>query len=205
MEPSYTIAAFDFDGTITAKDTLVDFTIYSLGYRKFIQGLLVLFPVLALYKLGLFSGGFAKEKFLSYFFKELKESQFNDFCRDYALKRIGDITKKEVLQKVKWHKQQGHKLVIISASFENWIKPWAQNNSFDEVIATKVEVKNGLLTGKLATNNCEKQEKVKRFLEKYPERDKYFLYVYSDSKTDRPLLSLADIKIFVRRRFLSSS
>jgi HAD superfamily hydrolase (TIGR01490 family) len=151
------------------------------------------------------SGGFVKEKFLSYFFKGLAEDQFNNFCHNYALERIGKITKREVFQKVEWHKQQGHKLIIISASLENWIKPWAQNNFFEEVIATKIEAKNGLITGKLATNNCERQEKVRRFLEKYPERKKYFLYVYSDSETDKPLLSLADKRIFVKRRLLSSS
>lgn len=198
VKPSYTIAAFDFDGTLTTKDTLIDFTIYSLGRRKFIQGFFRLFPVLVLYKIGLFSGDFVKEKFLSYFFKGLEEHQFNDLCNDYVIKRIDKITKKEVLEKVKWHKQQSHKLIIISASIKNWIKPWAQNNSFDEVIATEVEVKNGRLTGKLAANNCQGQEKVRRFLERYPEREKYFLYVYSDSKKDKPLLSLADKQIFVR-------
>jgi len=204
VKPSYTIAVFDFDGTITTKDTLIDFTIYSLGRRKFIQGFFRLFPVLFSYRIGLFSGGFVKEKFLSYFFEGLEERQFNDFCNDYVLKRINEITKKEVLEKAKWHKQQGHKLIIISASIENWIKPWAQNNSFDEVIATKIEAKNGRLTGKLATNNCQGQEKVRRFLEKHPDREKYFLYVYSDSKTDKPLLSLADKQIFIRRRSLFS-
>ena len=45
------IALFDFDGTITKKDTLFDFIIFAVGYKTFIIKLISLVPFLILYTL----------------------------------------------------------------------------------------------------------------------------------------------------------
>ena len=49
------ICAFDFDGTLTKKDTFVEFIRYVHGERKTITGFLLHFPVLLLMKLHLYS------------------------------------------------------------------------------------------------------------------------------------------------------
>jgi phosphoserine phosphatase len=64
------------------------------------------------------------------------------------------------------------------------------------VIATEPEIKNGVLTGRFSTPNCYGQEKKRRFLEKYPDRDRYILYVYGDSNGDKELLEMADKPFF---------
>lgn len=191
MANKYTIAAFDFDGTITKKDSLIDFIIYVFGYRKFLKGIIRLLPSLLLCKLG-YSCDKAKKDFFSLFFKGFKEDKFNLLCRDYSLNKLKMIIRQQALKKINHHKHEGHKLVIVSASIKNWIKPWAEKNLFDEVIATQVEVENGTLTGRFKTKNCRGQEKLRRFLEKYPRREEYFLYFYSNSRIDNPMLSFAD-------------
>ena len=79
---------------------------------------------------------------------------------------------------------------------KNWIAPWAKENGIKEVISTEVEIKNSILTGKFRTRNCHGKEKVQRLLEKYPSREKYFLYAYGDSRGDKELLKLADKKFY---------
>ncbi len=196
MAEKYTIAVFDFDGTITTKDSFIDFIIFAFGYKKFIKGIFRLLPNLFLYSLGVISSHIAKEKVFSYFFKGFTELEFNKLCDNYSLNQSNRIIRREALEKIKLHKEQGHKLVIVSASIKNWIQPWAEKNMFDEAIATEIEIKNNILTGKFKTKNCVKAEKARRFLEKYGDPEKYFLYVYGDSNNDEELLSLANIKFF---------
>jgi len=194
----YTIAAFDFDKTITRIDTLNDLIIYKFGMRKFIRKMTELSPLLFLYCLKIIPNYVAKQKLFASFFAGLTEKEFNGLCRDYSLNRIKNILRHEAIKKIEWHKKEGHKIIIISASMENWIKPWAEENSIDEVIATLPQIENSFLTGRFATKNCHGKEKVERLLEKYPEKEEYFLYAYGDSRGDRELLRLAD-KGFYRK------
>jgi len=188
------IAVFDFDNTITRKDSFIDFLIFTFGYIKFIAGIFYLLPDLSLYFFKKISAHIAKERIFSYFFKGFTESEFNKLCKNYSLRRLDSIINPQVLEKIRFHQEKNHTLVIASASIKNWIQPWAEKNMFDEVIATEIEIQDNILTGKFKTKNCTKEEKARRFLERYNNRKEYFLYAYGNSKGDEALLSLADIK-----------
>ena len=62
------IVAFDFDGTLTTKDTLLEFIRYVCGDMAFTIGFLRYSPLLVLMKLGLYPNYKAKQKVFSYFF-----------------------------------------------------------------------------------------------------------------------------------------
>jgi phosphoserine phosphatase len=64
------------------------------------------------------------------------------------------------------------------------------------VIATIPEAQNGLMTGQFQTKNCNREEKTRRFLMKYPNRNNYYLYVYGDSYKDKWILDIADKKFY---------
>jgi phosphoserine phosphatase len=49
MSEKKNIAVFDFDGTITTKDTLPDFMIFSFEYVCFIREIIISFPQLIAY------------------------------------------------------------------------------------------------------------------------------------------------------------
>ncbi len=185
------LAIFDFDGTMTTKDTMFDFIIFCHGKLKLAQGLCFLFPILILYKLGFISNSIAKQKFLSFFFKGNRDDYFSQKCQEY-ISRINTIIRSKAVAKLKWRQEQGHIVLIDSASVDKWIYPWAKNIGIDVVIATKLEVKDGFLTGNLASENCYGQEKVNRLLELFPDIETYQIYVYGDSNGDRELLKIAD-------------
>lgn len=196
MKHKYTLAVFDFDGTITKRDTFNDLIIREFGWFRFIIEFLKLLPLILLYLTGLVPNHIPKQRLFSHFFSGCTEEKFKEICNNYSLKQIDNITKDECMKKIKWHKGQGHKLIVVSASVEGWIKPWAKLNLFDDVISTAVEVKNGVLTGDFGSKNCHGKEKVNRLLEKYPRREEYFLYAYGDSAGDNELLKLADIGFY---------
>ena len=88
-------------------------------------------------------------------------------------------------------------MMIISASIENWVEPFARYLGIDYILCTQVETDlNGILTGAFLTSNCYGAEKVKRLVTFFPDRKSYYLIVYGDSKGDRELLAYADEKYY---------
>jgi HAD superfamily hydrolase (TIGR01490 family) len=191
------VAAFDFDGTLTKKDTLFDFIIFAKGLLDFFVGIIIISPVLVLFKLGFIKNDKAKQILFSYFFKGESIDRFNKTCDDYK-RQIDKICHIERLEKVNWHKKQGHEVVIISASIENWIMPWATSKGISTVIGTQIEVKDGKITGKFSSCNCYGEEKVNRLKCYLPDRDCYILYAYGDSSGDKHLLEYSDYPTLYR-------
>lgn len=185
------IAFFDFDGTITTSDSFIKFIRFVVGDIRFILGMTVLSPMLVAYKLRLIPNYTAKQAVLSYFFKGMSEAQFQTAARDYSLKNIDAILRPKAMEKIAWHKEQEHKIVVVSASIESWLKPWCNQHGLD-LIATKLEIKEGIVTGKLLTKNCYGMEKVRRVKERYNLDDYDHIYAYGDSRGDKELLELAD-------------
>lgn len=193
------IAAFDLDGTLTTRDTFSDFLFQTVGHLRSALGIFRTSPILLQYLLKITSNHTAKESVFAYHFKGWPVEEFDSRCRAYARGRLPVLLRKEALSKCNWHREQGHQLVCVTASVRNWVAPWALDNGFRQVIATEVAVEGGTLTGCFHGKNCYGPEKVRRFLELFPERDRYTLFAYGDSRGDRELLSLADFSFF--RRF----
>ena len=80
------------------------------------------------------------------------------------------------MKKIIWHQEQGHKVVVVSASMECWLKKWCEKYSID-LIATRLEIQDGKLTGKFATKNCYGPEKANRIKEVYDLSQ--FDYIYA--------------------------
>ncbi len=184
------IVFFDFDRTITKKDTLIEFLKFYRGEFGFYISLFLLLPVILLYFLKIISNEKAKELVLSFFLKGEDADKFMHLSREFSLNYVPKIIKQEAFERIRWHKRNSHKVVVVSASVENWIKPWCHKNNL-ELIATKIEIKDGKLTGKLASRNCYGEEKVRRIKEIYNLDDYDEIYVYGDSKGDIPMLNLA--------------
>ena len=167
---------YDFDDTIYSGDTFRDLLKYSLVRHPFIT-INSLFRGLVLinkYKKGLISFERVKETLLSFMFKiKNKEEYINKFINSK-------------LHKIKkWYKDyQKDDDIIISASYELWIKPFCNKIGIKNVIATKTD-KEGNIIGK----NCKSEEKVRRLYEEYP--NIIVNNAYSDSSADIPMLEIA--------------
>ena len=186
-----TIVVFDFDGTITQKDSLLEFIKISRGKWRFFFGFLLFSPLLVAMKLKVFASWKIKQIVFSYFYKDVSIETFNNWCIVFS-SFIDGMLRPKAIESLLEHKVRGDKTVIISASIENWIKPWADKEGIDLVISTQIEVDNGLLTGRLLSKNCYGQEKVDRLLAEFPNRNEYHLVAYGDSCGDRELINFAD-------------
>ena len=182
------IYAFDFDGTLTTRDTLVEFIRYACGNRAFCWGFLRYSPLLILMKLGYYPNWKVKQQVFSYFFKGMPYEEFAQLGRLFALDCQHLLRPKGVEMGKKAQAEQAE-VLIVSASIDNWVQPF-----FPEVrvVGTQVEVKDGHLTGRFLTKNCYGQEKVDRILAIYRHRQEYELIAFGDSRGDKELLAFAD-------------
>ena len=189
------LALFDFDGTITKKDSLLCFIRYSVGNLKFIIGFTILSPIILAYKFKIISNTKAKEKLLFCFFKNISEEEFRSLATRFSLEYLDTIIRDNAIKTIQKHKKDGDEVVIVSASIECWLKPWCEKNNI-KLLSTKLSFKNNRYIGKFSTKNCYGQEKVNRILLEYNLHQYEKIYAYGDSSGDRDMLKLADIKYF---------
>ena len=182
------IYAFDFDGTLTTRDTLLAFIRYAKGTGAFLWGFLRHAHLLVLMKLGLYPNWKAKQRVFSYFFKGMSLEEFDTICRQFAADNR-QLLRPEGVKVLQQAQADGAEVLIVSASIDNWVQPF-----FPEVkvVGTQVEVKNGYLSGLFLTQNCYGEEKVRRILALYPDRSEYHLIAFGDSRGDKELLAFAD-------------
>lgn len=206
MEPEQRqiIAAFDFDGTLTRCDSLVPFLAFHFGLMKTVGGLICELPALLGFLLSWKTRQETKERILTRFFEGMSVDTLRQMGREFAEKGIHKILKADSLQRLEWHQNQGHRCILISASIDIYLAPWAASAGFQDILTSRLAFDRlGLATGRLAGLNCWGAEKNRRLLELLGEREGFILYAYGDSAGDRDLLALADhpVKVGFRQRF----
>jgi HAD superfamily hydrolase (TIGR01490 family) len=183
------IAFFDFDGTITTRDSFLELIKFQKGKLRFYIGFLINAPVLIAYKMKLISNDTAKQVVLRFFFNRMPYTEFQDKCDRFASTDLLRLVRPKALVEIKALQDKGTEVVIVSASAENWIKKWSDNIAVS-LIATRLEEKNGLVTGRIKGANCYGEEKVKRIKSLYDLSQYGEIYCYGDTGGDKPMLAM---------------
>jgi phosphatidylglycerophosphatase C len=194
------IAFFDFDGTITTKDTLLEFIRFSRNTTRFTLGFLLNSPWLLAMKLKIISNQAAKDRILTYFFGRQPLALFEQDCNAFSTEVLPNLIRPKALAEMARLRESGATVVIVSASPENWIKQWATLTGA-ELIATRLAVfidKKGelRLTGRIEGHNCHGKEKVNRILQRFVLPDYSEIYTYGDTGGDKPMLQLGTASFF---------
>lgn len=187
------IAFFDFDGTITTKDTFIQFLRFIAGPYRFYFGLFFKLPLILSYKLGLMPNWKAKESVFSFFVKGKSEKEMKEKGVAFSKNILPKIMRQEALETIEFHKNNGSEIVVVTASFSLWVSPWCKDHNLG-VLSTKYEVKGDTLTGRIKGENCYGKEKVNRIKEDYNLEDYDEIYAYGDSQSDWDMLNLATKK-----------
>lgn len=196
-----TVAVFDFDGTITRKDTLLEFIREACGTPAFVFGFALYSPLLVLMKLHLYPNWKAKQKIFTHFFGGMPLAQFDALCAQFCAHSYDRLVFREAAEAIRAHLQERHEVAIVSASVENWVRLFAERLGVKTVLGTQLQIADGRLTGCFASKNCYGQEKVNRILTRFPQREEYTLVAYGDSRGDKEMLAFADqgkYKLFKR-------
>ncbi|MEM9904784.1 MAG: HAD family hydrolase [Cyanobacteria bacterium P01_D01_bin.44] len=191
-----TVAIFDFDGTLTKRDSLLPFLKSWVGRWGLYYGLLHMSPTLIAYGLKLIPNWVAKQRLLIYFLSQKKVQELEQTAQTYARENLSDLLRPDALVRLRWHQAQGHQTLLVSASLEAYLRPWAKQVGIDQVIGTQLEFHQGCLTGRFLGKNCYGPEKVRRLEKILGNLKHYSIYAYGDSKGDRELLSVASFPYY---------
>ncbi len=182
------IFAFDFDGTLTTHDTFLLFVKHAVGRSRFTGGMVLFAPMLILMRMRLVNNNWLKEVVFSFFCRGMKTGRWEKTCSSFA-EKYRSILRPKGLEMIEKVRGEGAEAVIVTASIEDWVRPFLPDVP---VIGTKIEIKDGRVTGKFATPNCFGAEKVRRISEAFPDRNTYHLTAFGDSRGDKEMLAFAD-------------
>jgi phosphatidylglycerophosphatase C len=198
------VAAFDFDKTVSTRDNVVPFLRAAVGAPRLVWALARTTPRLAAAALDDRKRDAAKAALLRRTLTGVGSARLSEIASAFADDVVARHLRAEVVERVEWHRRQGHELVLVSASLATYLDLIGQRLGFDAVLATELAVDDGgRLTGELAKPNVRGAEKVRRFdewLHATGSHDRpVFVWAYGDSSGDRELLARADQPISVGR------
>jgi len=195
------IAFFDFDGTITTKDTLLEIIKFLKGKAAFYTGFVLQSPWLFAYKMNILPNDQVKQRILTYFFGGMQERVFQEKCDLFSKNKLPGLIRPAAMAEISRLRSLGFDIVVVSASAGNWIRNWTNIHDL-RLISSKLEVKDGLITGKIEGKNCHGEQKVICIRENWDLREYEEIYAYGDSSGDRPMLSLATKSFYKPFRML---
>lgn len=192
---SHSIAFFDFDGTITTKDTMIELIKYQKGNFSFYLGFLAMSPLLIAYKLKLYPNWKAKQKVLQYFFNGTPIAVFQKRCDDFASKVIPKLLRPKAMETIEFLKSKNVRIILVTASAENWVKGWCESMNI-EYLATCLEIKDQKITGRIRGKNCYGPEKVERIKNYINLKNYENIYAFGDSNGDAEMLRLTENRYY---------
>ena len=197
LRPPVAIAAFDFDGTLTRRDTLLPFLARGLGWPRFLLALLRCSPWLLAYALRLIPNDRAKARLLRATLSGRTLAEMEHWTTRWLAEDFPGQLQDWTMARLAWHRQAGHCCVLVSASPDIYLRRVAGQLGFDGLVCTEMQVRGAALTGRLRTPNCHGAQKVLRLQAWLSARfgaetaQALTLYAYGDTAGDKPLLRLA--------------
>lgn len=182
---------FDFDGTISKKDSFLAFILYTRGPLKLLKCLVIHLPKILLLFLKIYPNHRLKEDFFTFFFKgesvDMLEQAGQNFCESSLPRLIFP----DALRLIQWHQTQGHSLFLLTASSRIWLEKWCNQHQIT-CIGTEFETSQGLYTGKIKGKNCQGETKANIVQSMLSHEPTMPTFGYGNGKSDSYFLSLMD-------------
>lgn len=196
-----TIAAFDFDGTLTRRDTLGPYLVRYLAWYELAWAILKSAPWLIAHVCKLMSNHHAKARLFYCCFANRSLAQVQGWSQDFVQNYLPTHWRQDTLERLREHQRLGHRCIIISASADIYLTAAAQALNVHQVLCTEMQVASEHLTGHMQTPNCYGEQKALRLKAWMAQniQGPVTLYAYGDSAGDKELLAMADIAMNVRK------
>lgn len=186
------LALFDFDGTLTTRDSFLPFLHHLAGTPGFAAGLARSSGPLLAYALRLMANDAAKAQVVRQFMGGRSLAEVHEQGARYAREGLPRLLRPQTMAALATHREAGHTCVLVSASLDVYLHPWAEQQGFDAVLCTSLAVDaSQRITGELHPRNCHGPEKVSRIHQWLAGRTPTHITAYGDSRGDREMLAMA--------------
>jgi phosphatidylglycerophosphatase C len=193
MQPP--LVAFDFDGTITTTDSFTAFLRWRAGPARYALGLARLLPGVLAYLVHR-DRGRIKAQAVGEFLRGVPRAQLEDEARIFAELFAPKLFRPDALATWRRWRAEGARLVIVSASPDVLVAPFAEKLGADRLIATQMAYDaQGRVAGAFAGPNCRGPEKIARLKQAFG-ADVALKAAYGDTSGDREMLEMAEIRGF---------
>jgi HAD superfamily hydrolase (TIGR01490 family) len=209
------LAVFDFDGTLTSRDSSLPFLAFAAGAGRVAASLLVRGPLLladltvaARAALRADDGPAAPherwklavhERLLRALFRGRSRAELAELGRRFAGEALDPMLAPGALDQVRWHLDNGHRCLLVTGSLDAYMEPWGARAGFERVLATRVAHDGGeRVLGGFDGGACWGAAKLDRLRDAVGDLARYTLVVYGNEPSDRPLLEAADHPVRVR-------
>ena len=181
---------FDFDGTLTKKDTMFMFLRYC-DQNRFASKFFLHMPLFIMLKFKLAQAEKVKRHFIASVLQGKTEQFLKEKAEEFFEENYPDLIRENALEFIHNMNREQTESYLVTASLDIWVKPFA--DKFNMVlIATEAKFEDGVFTGNFKGPNCNGEEKVKRI--KLVLGDKKFdkSIAFGDTSGDKPLLKFVN-------------
>jgi len=185
------IVAFDFDGTLTIRDSFTEFLRWRAGPGGWALGLVRMAPAVAVYARDR-DRGRIKAASVKEFLRGVTRQTLEEDAERFAQQAWDRFMRPDALRTWNDWGERGAHRVIVTASPETTVAPFAQKLGADALLGTQLTFDGeDRVTGAFATPNCRGEEKVLRLRAAYGP-DVRLAAAYGDTSGDTEMLAIAD-------------
>ena len=184
------LALFDFDGTITDRETMPGFMRVAVRPLRMVVGQALLLPAILGYRAGLVSGVAVRAAICRFGFRRVPAHEVEAHGERFARDVLPGTLRPEAMARIAWHKARGDQVVVVSGGLDVYLRPWCQAHGV-ELLSSSLEQRDGRLTGRYRGKQCVRHEKARLVREHYHPARFSRVFAYGDTPEDRELLALA--------------
>jgi HAD superfamily hydrolase (TIGR01490 family) len=207
------LAVFDFDGTLTTRDTSLPFLRFAVGRARLTASLALCSPLLLAELLTLGRGRHGArdwwpslrdrwelavhDRLLRALFRGRRAAELEALGRRFA-EALDGMVVPDALAQLAWHRARGDRCVLVTGSLETYMEPWGRRVGFDRVLGSRLARDGARVAGGFDGEPCWGDAKLARLREAVGALDGYTVVVYGNEPGDRALLDAADHPVRVR-------
>jgi len=185
------LALFDFDGTITDRETMPDFMVAAVRPKRLVAGKVLLLPLIVGYKLRIVPGTIIRAAICWFGFKGVPVAELESRAAEFARSVLPSTVRPEALKRIAWHKARGDRVVVVSGGLDLYLKHWTEAHGL-ELICSSLQERSGVFTGFYLGRQCVRAEKVRRVQALHSMQQFGKVFAYGDTPEDYDLLAFAD-------------
>lgn len=183
------LALFDFDGTLTTRETFPDFMRYAVARPRLIVGGVLLAPVVFGYRRGWVAGNPTRASIVQVGLRGVDAARLRAQGEAFAHEVLPGVLRPEAMARLAWHRDRGDRIVVVSGGLDVYLAPWCAAQGV-ELLCSGLAERDGRITG-YAGAQCVGEEKVRRVRALCDPQAYAAIHAYGDTHEDQAMLAMA--------------